>query len=409
MIQRTYFLFCFILTLIMESSGFQIHLLSANDSIWLSSESPKKTVCLNMIVKNESPVITRCLNSVKPLIDYWVIVDTGSTDGTQEIIKECMAEIPGELHECPWINFAHNRNEALDLAREKGDYILFIDADEMLEYPPDYQWPTLDKDRFDITMILGNIQYSRVELIRSDLDWKWYGVLHEYIHASKCKTIEQLTHIFRTSKSDGHRSSDPKKFLKDAAVLEAALIAEPDNHRYQFYLAQSYRDAGEFELAIENYQKRASAGGWDQEVFISLLQIARLQRALNRDPKIVIDAFLTAYAYRPSRAEPLCDLAKYYRSLRMFCKAYQVALLGMSLPFPNDALFVERSPYEYDLALECSVAAYWLGNYEECQRISTELLLKSHLPIHVRRIVESNLNFANTRLIEKIQHDEQCK
>ena len=42
-----------------------------------------QTICLNMIVRNEAPVIRRCLDSVMPIIDSWVIVDTGSTDGTQ--------------------------------------------------------------------------------------------------------------------------------------------------------------------------------------------------------------------------------------------------------------------------------------------------------------------------------------
>ena len=90
------------------------------------------SICLNMIVKDEFSVIERCLNSIKPLIDYWVIVDTGSTDGISEKIKECLEEIPGELYERKWINFEVNRNEALALARGKGDYILLIDADDFI-------------------------------------------------------------------------------------------------------------------------------------------------------------------------------------------------------------------------------------------------------------------------------------
>src|ERR1700732_422892 len=66
----------------------------------------KKTVCLNMIVKDETRVIRRCLESVKPVIDYWVIVDTGSTDGTQAMIKDFMKDVPGELQERPWVDFA---------------------------------------------------------------------------------------------------------------------------------------------------------------------------------------------------------------------------------------------------------------------------------------------------------------
>jgi glycosyltransferase involved in cell wall biosynthesis len=82
------------------------------------------TVCLSMIVKNETKILHECLDSVHPHIDYWVIVDTGSTDGTQEYIKQYFAEkgIPGELIERPWINFGHNRSEALDLCTGKADY-----------------------------------------------------------------------------------------------------------------------------------------------------------------------------------------------------------------------------------------------------------------------------------------------
>jgi len=101
----------------------------------------KKTICLNMIVKDENHVITRCLESVKSLIDYWVIVDTGSQDGTQDTIKNFLKDIPGELYERPWVNFGHNRNEALALAQDKSDYILFIDADDQLVFSEELSLP----------------------------------------------------------------------------------------------------------------------------------------------------------------------------------------------------------------------------------------------------------------------------
>ena len=108
----------------------------------------RKTICLNMIVKNENKVIKRCLASVKPVIDYWIIIDTGSTDGTQETIREFMKDIPGELYEYPWVDFAHNRNQALALSKDKGDYLLFIDADEQLIFDESFSLSSLDKDLF---------------------------------------------------------------------------------------------------------------------------------------------------------------------------------------------------------------------------------------------------------------------
>ena len=95
-----------------------------------------RKICLAMIVKNEAGVIERCLSSVENIIDYWVIVDTGSTDGTQELIKKTMERygIPGELHEREWVNFEVNRNQSLDLARGKAEYTLVIDADDVAAF-----------------------------------------------------------------------------------------------------------------------------------------------------------------------------------------------------------------------------------------------------------------------------------
>jgi glycosyltransferase involved in cell wall biosynthesis len=97
-------------------------------------------ICLNMIVKNEADVVAETLDSVAPYISSWVIVDTGSTDGTQDVIRKHMARlgIPGELHERPWRNFGHNRTEALNLAQGHGDYIWVIDADDIVVGTPDF-------------------------------------------------------------------------------------------------------------------------------------------------------------------------------------------------------------------------------------------------------------------------------
>src|SRR6202040_3049018 len=93
-----------------------------------------KTLCLNMIVKNEVANLERCLTAVADHIACWVIGDTGSTDGTQDFIRSFFAKrnIPGELHSFPFQNFQQARNTALDFAYASPlayDYILFDDAD----------------------------------------------------------------------------------------------------------------------------------------------------------------------------------------------------------------------------------------------------------------------------------------
>lgn len=357
-----------------------------------------KTICVNMIVKNESKVITRCLATVKPIIDYWVIVDTGSTDGTQEIIKDFMKDIPGELHERPWKNFGHNRTEAIELARGKADYVLVIDADETFRYDPDFTLPDLDKDLYYITTEYGGTRYARIQLVNNHLNWRWVGVLHETLECPDIKTRDTVKGMYNVVFTDGARSTDPKKYHKDAELLEKALIDEPTNTRYMFYLAQSYRDAGEYEAALKNYEKRVAMGGWDQEVYWSMLQIAILQEILEMPQDKVLKGYYDAYNFRPTRAEPLVRLATYYRKHNNYAAGYLMAQVGLSLPVSNDALFVEHYIYDYGMLLESSICAYWVGRYAEAKASCEKLLAKANLPQNVRECVQRNLSVTNTQL-----------
>jgi glycosyltransferase involved in cell wall biosynthesis len=367
-------------------------------SITTYAEEAKKSVCLNMIVKDETKVIRRCLDSVRPIIDYWVIVDTGSSDGTQEMIKNHMKDIPGELHERPWKNFGHNRNEALQLAKEKGDYVLFIDADEVLVYEDGFHLPDLNKDFYYIMTHYGGTNYARVQLIKNSLDWKWKGVLHECVDCPKAFTSAIIPGVFNDVHTDGARSQDPEKYLKDVRTLEAGLLEEPNNTRYVFYLAQSYRDAGDYENSLKYYQKRIEMGGWNEEIYWSMLQSALLQRLLNKPDEEYVASLHKAHNYRPSRIEALYHLASYYRTHDNSLLAYAFSTKASKLPQSSDILFVEQWMYDYGIALELSIAAYWINKYDECDRLCRQILSRPDLPQNIRECVERNLVFAEQKL-----------
>lgn len=176
-----------------------------------------------MIVKNESPVIERCLASVKPWIDHWVIVDTGSTDGTQERIRTFMKDVPGELHERPWRDFAFNRNQALDLARAHGDHILFIDADETLAVPENFAWPALPADGYQLRCDSNGWNYFRNSIVATRLPWRWEGVLHEYLTCDQPHAWDSLQAPSIQVSHDGARARSGDTYLRDIEVLEHAL------------------------------------------------------------------------------------------------------------------------------------------------------------------------------------------
>ena len=360
----------------------------------LHAQEVKKSICLNMIVKNESSVITRCLSSLLPLIDYWVIVDTGSTDGTQDIIKNFMTEhhIPGELYERPWVNFSHNRNEALALAKNKGDFIFLIDADEYLQFDPSFTLPSLEHDFYYMTIRYGGTSYSKIQLLNNALDWKFVGVLHEVIDPGD-RNGGTLEHVHNVYTTEGARSKDPKKYEKDAAILEEALRHEPSNSRYVFYLARSYQDAGNLQLALDNYEKRADLGGWEEEVYWSLLQIAHIKASLKRSPEEVIASYKEAMEYRPLRIEAPYYLANFYREIESFEEGYKLAKMAMSMPVVQDILFVEHWIYDWGILLECSISAYWTNRIDEFEQLSLRLLKNKDLTDDVRQCILQNLAF----------------
>lgn len=350
-------------------------------------------ICLNMIVKNEAPVIARCLAAMRPWIDSWVIVDTGSADGTQQRIADCLAGLPGALHERPWRDFAHNRNEALALARqqcEPGDYILFIDADETLRVPDGFRWPALAGDGYRFRCELNGWQYQRNALVRAGVPWRWEGVIHEYLTCDDRGTWDDLAGPAIVVSRDGARARDPHTYLRDIEVLERAVANAPENARYRFYLAQSHRDAGHPAEALRHYRARAAMGGWEEERWFALYQCAAMLAAAQAPAETVTAAYLAAYQARPTRAEPLCDLARWHRLRQEYALGHLYAQRAAAMPMPDDALFVDASVYKWRALDELAVSAYYVGDLAQGRAALAKLLADGAFPASERARIEAN-------------------
>lgn len=366
----------------------------------MESRAPS-TICLNMIVKNEAPVIQRCLESVLPLIDSWVVVDTGSTDGTQDIVRRVLCGVPGTIHEREWRNFGHNRTEAAALARSSADYLLFIDADDELVVGPNFDKSSLSAQSYRLLFRDSGTTYWRPALVSTALEWRFVGVLHEYLDSDDPHSHENLATLSIIEHRTGARSrgiTQAEKYARDAETLERALESEPDNARYVFYLAQSYRDSFRLKNALKAYQKRAAMGGWEEEAWYALYQVARLSEQLKLGPELIVQRYLEAYARRPSRAEPLVELARFYRERKQWPLAHLFAKTAVAISRPSDILFVDSSTYEWRALDEFAIASYWVGDYAASATASKKLLASAALPSsHLARVTE-NLNFAIAEL-----------
>jgi tetratricopeptide (TPR) repeat protein len=282
----------------------------------------KKTVCLAMIVKNEGHLIIDTLNHLSKFIqfDYWAINDNGSTDGTQDLIRNYFKEkgIPGELDETPWKDFAYNRTIAFNVAYKKTDYVFVWDADD--EIAGDFKFPT-DLTADSYKFIFGNeggLRYSRCQLFNNHLKWHYVGVLHEYPACLEKSgpTSDVNGNYYFISGRKGDRSKDPNKYLKDAIILEKAFHEAYEKkdgiyNRYAFYTAQSYNCCGMHEKAIEFYKKVLTLDNWLQEKYFSCLEIYDQYEKLKTEEE-GLRFLVESFRYDRKRVECIYRLVKYY-------------------------------------------------------------------------------------------------
>jgi glycosyltransferase involved in cell wall biosynthesis len=328
------------------------------------------TICLVMIVKNEAAVIDRCLASVREFIDCWVICDTGSTDRTREIIRESLSGIPGTLHDVPWENFGRNRTTALALARGKADYHLLLDADMTLSVAGEFR-ESLTESAY-LVRYTGPMDYWVERLLSDRHEWEFVGPAHEYIRSTTGNTRAKLPGLTVTHHGDG--GCQRGKIERYLALLKQAHEEDPENPRHVFYIAQSYGDLGNFPQAIEWHEKRATMGSWEEEVWYSLYQIARLQHRMGYAWPLVLDAYLRAYQYRPTRIEPIFHIAKFYRENGQYHLGHLFARAAIDAPYPDDLLFIEKSVYDFELTQEYAACRQQIGEHHEANRVNDAII-----------------------------------
>ena len=341
----------------------------------------KKSICLNMIVKDEAHVIQKTLENICSHIklSYYVISDTGSTDNTISIIKDFFKEkgIKGKIFNDKWEDFGHNRTLALKHAHENtnSDYLFIFDADDIIHGTIECDW-RLTHNAYFMKFGSGTV-YKRILLVNNKLKWKFEGVLHEYIICIDKDLNNDVGMIegdyFIDSGKTGARSKDPNKYYNDALLLEKAYEKENGSSigvRYAFYCAQSYRDAGMKEKSIEWYKKRAELKGWNQEVYYSYFMIGRQYMDINEPEKAIYYWSLGIQADK-ERLECLYEIISYFRKIEYYEMAYgyfkmifntdNFTDLKVDL---NEKLFSVKDVYLFLLKYEMTIILYYVGEYK---------------------------------------------
>lgn len=389
-------------------------------------------IALAMIVKNENTDHYReCLESVAPYIDYYVVCDNGSTDGTQQFVKDFFDEkgIEGEVHDVPWVGFGQNRTEAIEKCKGKAEFIWMIDADDKIVGTPNVSYEDLKKTDFDgwgLRIKRGDFTWWRNQIFRAESDWHYVGVLHEY---AACKKegpkfgridgdyyLDARTLGARNKKDDGSALEFKEKYAKDAELLEAALndpdhpAYEPGNARYQFYLGQSYFDSQQWDKAEEAYAKRATMGGWPEEAFYSIFRTGISKLMQDKPWHECQDTFLQAWNFKPDRAEPLYHLAKIHRMNGNPHLGFLFARAAAEIKYPaNDILFIDDNVYKWMVADEVAATAFYMQEFElgynACKYL-VDLIDQGQIPEQHHERIRNNLVEYTKVLQGKLQEQQ---
>lgn len=456
----------------MASNARRLKQLQATRAKWLgktSSQQDSKNLsekqrwlCLCLIVKNEAHILKQTLTHLMeqvPQIDSCCIVDTGSTDDTLTIIRDFFKEyqhrLVGHLVERPWVNFGHNRSEALDECFGLGEFILMFDADDLIKNTlPPQPWEGYAHsnavDGFSVRFRDENsgIEYWRQSIFRNNRTWCYRGALHEYpclkdttVTARVARLAEDSNYSF-DSRRLGARNLNPNKYRDDAALLLREVQKDPTNTRNTYYLAQSYFDAGMREEAAVWYRKRIQLDSSsfadpklrkdkknkkkkrrpgketaekphhpaDEEVYFSAMRLGELAAdvAKKGDGKEhvsenlesaqiekAVSLWQEAKSYAPERYEPLESIIR----LLIHRKEWQRALvfarqvpLALSIP-QHSNLYICHKVYDYQLHCGAAMAA------AHCQ----EWALAKDFLHHVLKT--SKLMSAEERAL--VEHDER--
>ena len=360
--------------------------------------------CLAMIVKNESARIERALKSALPLINSYVITDTGSTDDTVEKIKAFFDahKIPGLVTHAPFEDWSQARNANLNAARTNApgwgaSYLLLMDADMELVVN-DRAWADrLTGPSYDMYQVAGHLEYQNRRIVNVTSTGDYRGVTHEFlnIESAGCVSLAEAHFI---DHADG--ANRPEKFKRDIKLLKGGLKAEPKNSRYYFYLAQSYRDAGQMENAIKWYKRRVEAGDWEEEQWYAQLMLAGVYLQQGDHNAFILNA-LTAYNMRPSRSESLYAMAHASRLKGDNASAVLFAEAALRTPPSNDALFIDRFATTIGPMEEFGICAFYVpGRKDDGFRVTDKLSILAGPYDAQRQCARQNMFWYLPRLVD---------
>lgn len=316
-------------------------------------------ITIGLMVKNEAPIIERCLISILPIHpDLVVILDTGSSDDT--IIKAGLFlqkhKINYKIYFTQFVDFSTTRNELLNYIRQESsiDYILMIDADDILDFEVGFNAQKfkegLNKNYYQIEFKMGTVVYHLPKLISNKKNYNYVGVTHEFLTGDNFTTNYNICKYFKMIQiNDSARRISGAKTNHDIELLKKGIIETTDEYlktRYTFYLAQGYYDRRDYINATQYYLERTKMEGWNEEIFYSYYKLGLISAQIDvPDVAKIIFYHLFAYHILPTRIESLVALKTILNKCGYTSLNDILQPIINKTPKPEFGLFIEENKY----------------------------------------------------------------
>jgi glycosyltransferase involved in cell wall biosynthesis len=362
-------------------------------------------LALNFICKDESHVIGKMLESCKTITDLIVVNDTGSTDGTQDIIRKFGEDnnIPTYVFERPFDDFEKSRTHAMEKLREVVKELgwdpnkvhgYWFDCDETLVIDPKFNKDQFVNDLYMINTFIGQMKYTRNTFFKVSKPFRWYGPIHEFIVCDEQNITSGLAeniHVDVKMTGNSWQGDIPTKYKNHAFVLEKYIDADRKDPRWIFYTAQSYHDSASIpdnreeneerlRRSMKYYKERVNrTDGYAEEIYYSQFRIGTIMRSLEEPWNLTHQELLKAYNMDPSRGESIKIIIDYYLQMNEWNMAYlyskfaKVNFHGKN-PYPNRLLFVDEALYIWKFAEAHAATCFYTGRMDEAKATYQEIV-----------------------------------
>lgn len=322
-----------------------------------------------MIVKDEEMHIARCLDSVAGLVDEIIIVDTGSTDSTVDIVSDYTPKV----YSYPWKDdFSDARNYSFSKA--SMDYCMWLDADDILEETQKDKFLELKKTLppdIDIVMMKyhtsfdeagsPSFSYFRERWVRNTLQYRWIGAVHEVIPLNGKIIYSDIAVCHKKMKAgDPDRNLKIyRKLLGDGKHLEA---------RQQYYYGRELYYHKQYEEAVSVFEQFLLAGeGWIENKIEACSVCADCYYRIGQEQSALL-TLLRSMCFDIPRAEICCEIGKYFFERGNYRNAiywYETALNTSKNEYSGG--FVLPDCYDYIPFLQLCVCYDKMGDQKKAE------------------------------------------